>query len=149
MEQTLQALGGLLLKAIPTVLLVIILHFYLKRMLFAPLHRVLEKRRHATEGARRLADEIFAKADQKAEAYAAAIQQARFEIYKEQEQVRQKWLAEQAQHIEEARRKAAELTEDVRAQVDEQAAEARESLIATSESLAEEIATSLLGGRAA
>ena len=36
MEQTLQALAGILLKAIPTIFLLLFLYFYLKLMLFGP-----------------------------------------------------------------------------------------------------------------
>ena len=36
MEKTLDALAGILLRAIPTVLIVLLLHWYLKAMLFQP-----------------------------------------------------------------------------------------------------------------
>ena len=49
----LQALGGILLRAVPTFLLVILLHFYLKSIFFKPLENVLRKRYDATEGARK------------------------------------------------------------------------------------------------
>ncbi len=52
MDAILNPLGGLLLRALPTFLLVLVLHFYLKRVFFAPLDKVLEARRQATEGAR-------------------------------------------------------------------------------------------------
>ena len=48
----LHALGGILLRAVPTFLLIILLHFYLKSIFFKPLERVLEARSEATEGAR-------------------------------------------------------------------------------------------------
>src|SRR5450759_4247310 len=44
MDQTLHALGVLFLKALPTFILVLLLHFYLKRMFFAPLQRALKRR---------------------------------------------------------------------------------------------------------
>ena len=44
MEATLRALSGILLHAIPTFLLVIFLHFYLKYMFFKPLGKVLQAR---------------------------------------------------------------------------------------------------------
>ena len=50
MEETLRALGGILLKAVPTFILVILLHFYLKFIFFKPLQRVLRLRYEATEG---------------------------------------------------------------------------------------------------
>jgi len=54
MEQTLQALGGILLKAIPTVILLLILHFYFKAVLFGPIEKMLQQRRELTEGAKRV-----------------------------------------------------------------------------------------------
>ena len=55
MDATLHALGEILLKAVPTVLLVVVLHFYLKYVFFRPLKKVLAERYDATEGARKLA----------------------------------------------------------------------------------------------
>ena len=62
MEATFQALGQILLKAVPTFVLVFVLYLYLARMFFRPLEEVLKRRYEATEGARKLADESLAKA---------------------------------------------------------------------------------------
>ena len=99
MEQTLQALGGILLKAIRTVILLIILHFYLKAVLFGPLDRVMQKRRELTEGARKTAEDSLAAAARKADEYEAKLRDARAAVYKQQEEIRKRWLDEQAQHV--------------------------------------------------
>src|ERR1039458_4228031 len=57
MDAMLHALGGILLRAVPTFLLVILLHFYLKSIFFKPLEKVLDQRYEATEGARKLAEQ--------------------------------------------------------------------------------------------
>ncbi len=62
MEQTLHDLGQLLLKAVPTILLLLVVHFYLKAMFFRPMADVLAKRRAATEGQRESAEALRAKA---------------------------------------------------------------------------------------
>src|SRR6266545_3384576 len=103
MEQTLQALSGILLKAIPTIVLVLILHFYLKRMLFAPLDRVLKQRDDATAGARKAAEDSLARAEQRATEFDNAIRDARSEVYREQEQVRQQMVEEQDARLKESR----------------------------------------------
>ena len=72
MEETLRALGEILLKAVPTFVLVFLLYLYLSRMFFRPLEEVLKKRYEATEGARKLADESLAKAAAKTAEYEAA-----------------------------------------------------------------------------
>jgi hypothetical protein len=52
MEQTIQALGGILIKAIPTALFLVILHFIFRFWLFGPLRKVLKQREELTAGAR-------------------------------------------------------------------------------------------------
>ena len=56
MDAMLHALGGILLRAVPTFLLVILLHFYLKIVFFKPLEKVLNQRDQSTAGARKLAE---------------------------------------------------------------------------------------------
>ena len=73
MEETLRQLGGILLRAVPTFIFVVLLHLYLKYIFFKPLERVLRERYDATEGARKLAEESIARAAQKADEYEAAI----------------------------------------------------------------------------
>jgi F-type H+-transporting ATPase subunit b len=48
MDAILNALGGLLLKALPTFFLVLLLHFYLKLVFYRPLEKVLSARHQAT-----------------------------------------------------------------------------------------------------
>src|ERR1700742_6200 len=85
MEDTFRALGEILLKAVPTFLLVIFLHFYLKKMFFKPLERVLRQRFEATEGARKLAEQALERASARTAEYEAAIRAAKSEIYQGQE----------------------------------------------------------------
>lgn len=147
MEQTLQALGGILLKSIPTIVFLLFLFFFLKAMLFGPLERMLKQREELTAGARKAAEEAIHRADKKAVEFDAALREARLAAYREQEELRKKWLAEQAAQIEDARAAAATLVEEGRKQIETDAAAARQSLTAESERLADEIAQSMLAGR--
>ena len=52
MDPIVASLREILINRIPTLLLVILLHFYLKEMFFQPLAEVLKKRYEATSGAR-------------------------------------------------------------------------------------------------
>src|SRR5271168_164107 len=79
MEATLHALSGILLKAIPTFLLVIVLHFYLKYMFFKPLEKVLRARYEATEGAQKRAAESLQRAADRTAEYEAALRAAQAE----------------------------------------------------------------------
>jgi F-type H+-transporting ATPase subunit b len=148
MGQTLQALGGILLQAIPTICLLLIVHFYLKFVFFRPLREVLDKRRAATEGARESAAAMLQKASEKADVLEAALRKARDEIYQENEATRRKWVDEQTSRLEEARRQSRELIHKAKQDLDAQAAVAKKSLEATAETLAEEITRSLLARRA-
>jgi F-type H+-transporting ATPase subunit b len=149
MEQTVQALGGILLKAIPTVILLIILHFYLKAVLFGPLDRVLKQRRELTEGARKIAEDSLAAATRKAEEYEAKLRDARAAVYKQQEEIRKRWLEEQANDVAEARTRSESAVKAAREAIGQDAEAARKSLEETSKTVADQIVTMVLGRRAA
>lgn len=144
MDQTLQALGGILLKAIPTICLLLIVHIYLRWMFFGPLRNILAKRREATEGARESAEVLLAKATSKAAAIEAELRKAREEIYQEQEEARKRWTAEQSASLEKARLQSREMIQQAKIELDAEAAAAKRELAATTDSLAEQITESLL-----
>lgn len=149
MDATLRALGGILLRAIPTVILLIIVNLYLKRMFFDPMREVLAKRRAATEGARKSAEALLAQASAKAGEIEAALRKARDEIYQEQEEARHRWIGEQTASLEEARRASRDLIHQAKQQLDTEAAAAKRDLTATTAALADQIAQTLLEGKAA
>ena len=148
MESTLNALGGILLRALPTFFLVLFLHFYLKRVFFGPLDKILKQRYDATEGARKAAESSFARAETKAAEYESAMRAARSDVYREQEKVRLQWREEQAAKSSDARAKADAMIKEAQASIAAQVEEARRTLRSQSESLAEEIANSVLRRRA-
>ena len=147
MEEILQSLGELLLRALPTFLLLIIFHFYLKWAFYRPLDRLLKKRWQATQGARESADLSLARAAEKAEAYETAVRAARADLYREQEEMRRKREQERAEAIEQARREADETLRNARAGLSAQTEEARAGLRAHSDALADEIVGAVLAGR--
>ena len=149
MQETLQALGGILLKAIPTVILLIILHFYLKAVLFGPLDRVEKKRRELTEGARKVAGDSLAAAARKADEYEAKLRDARAVVYRQQEEIRKRWLEEQAQQIAEARTRSESAVKAAREAIALDATAARKTLQDTSAGIADQIVATVLGKRAA
>jgi F-type H+-transporting ATPase subunit b len=149
MEETLRALGLLILKAIPTFILVILLHFYLKWVYFRPMGRVLKARYDATEGARRLAEETLARASEKAAEYEAQLRAARSAIYREQEEFRRRLGEEHAARLQQARQEADAGLLEARRQLAEELEAAKGSLGAQADSLAEEIADTILRRRAA
>ena len=149
MQETLNALGGILLKAIPTVILLIILHFYLKAVLFGPLDRIMQKRRELTEGARKTAQDSLAAATRKADEYEAKLRDARAAVYKQQEEIRKRWMEEQAQQVAEARARSEATVKAAREAIAADATAARKSLQDSSAMVADQIVTTVLGRRAA
>ena len=149
MEQTLQSLGGILLKSIPTIVLLIILHFYLKAMLFGPLDRILKQRRELTDGARKVAEDSLAAAKRKADEYDIKLREARGVVYKEQEEMRKRWLEEQANEVAQARTRMEASVKTAREALAADAAAAQGSLKDASSTLADQIAETVLGRKAA
>jgi F-type H+-transporting ATPase subunit b len=148
MEQTLHALAGILQKAALTVALLLLLHFYLKAMLFGPLEKVLNQRDRLTKGAREAGAQSLAAADKKTQEYEAKLREARAEVYKEQEEIRRRWLEDQASEVSQARERNAAAVRKAREEIVAEAAAARLSLTESSGALANEIATAVLAGRA-
>jgi F-type H+-transporting ATPase subunit b len=149
MEETLRQLGGILLRAVPTFILVVLLHLYLKFIFFKPLERVLRQRYDATEGARKLAEESIARASQKAEEYESALRAARADTYKEMEQLRRKLQDDRAASVKEARAQADAAVAQAKAALSAEVAALKKNLGAESDALADRIATKILSGRAA
>ena len=149
MEQTLNALGGLLLKALPTFLLVLVLHYYLKYVFFKPLEKVLQQRFDATEGARKAAEQSLARAEEKARQYETALRQAKAEVYQEQEQIRRKLQADRADRVREARQKTDAAVAQGKAALEAEVGQLKTQLGAESEALAEQIAQAVLRRRVA
>ena len=149
MDQTLHGLARIVLNGLPTSLLVILLCIYLKVMYFKPFEKMLAERYAATEGARKAAEESLARAQAKAAEFDAALQQARNEIYAQQEQYLKKLQEQQAAETETARKSAEEKIKQGRQELAVEAATARASLAVQSELLAAQIAEAILSGRAA
>jgi F-type H+-transporting ATPase subunit b len=144
MEETLHALGGILLRAIPTFLLLFALHFYLKYMFFKPLDKVLHARYEATEGARLRAAESLERAAAKTAEYEAAMRAARAEVYQTQERLHRRLQEEHAAKLQTARERAEAAVRDAKAQLAAEIAQAKTDLAAQSDALAGQIADAIL-----
>jgi F-type H+-transporting ATPase subunit b len=148
MEATLQALGGILLKAVPTFLLLVLLHFYLKGVFFNPLRKVLRQRYEATEGARKLAAESLERAAAKTAEYEAAMRAARTEIYQAQEQAHKRLQEGESAELGAARRRGEAALAEAKALLSIDVEAAKAALGRDSELLANQIAESILRGNA-
>jgi F-type H+-transporting ATPase subunit b len=149
MDATLRALGQILLKAVPTFLLVLLLYAYLTRVFFRPLEKVLQKRYEANEGARKLAEESQAKATAKMAEYEAAMRAARGVVYQELGKLRSQLQAERNASLEVARKQAETQIAAVKSELEGEVAVLKQSLAAQSDLLATQIAESILRRSAA
>ena len=138
-----------MVKAIPTIFLFIILYFYLKVMLFGPLEKVLKQRDELTAGARKAAEASRAAAERKQQEYERKFTEARAEVYRAQEETRNKWLNDQASQTAEARQGSDAAIRGAKEQIEAEASAARDTLAGTSAQLADEIATAILSGKRA
>jgi F-type H+-transporting ATPase subunit b len=144
MDATLHALGGLLLRAIPTFLLVILLHFYLKSFFFKPFEKMLNQRYEATEGARKLAEQILERAAAKASEFEAALRAAKGEVYQAQEKLYKQLQEQQAAELLTARKQADAAVKQAKAELAQDVEAAQARLALESDRLATQIAESIL-----
>jgi len=129
--------------------LVLVLHFYLRKMFFQPLERVLAERRAATQGAREAAEASSAKAAKLAADYEQALRATRADIAREHEELRKKLLEEHARALAEAKVSVRAEIEEARKQIAREAESARAALWAESERLANRIVERMVMGRVA
>jgi F-type H+-transporting ATPase subunit b len=149
MDEILRQLGGIAVRAVPTFILVLLLHVYLKHIFFRPLERALDERYKVTEGARKAAAESLEKAEAKAAEYEAQIRAARAQIYAEQEQLFAQLHQERATQVSAARAQADAAIAKARTELGRELDAARQNLEGESEQLATLIADSVLGRRVA
>lgn len=149
MDETINALGDLLLKSIPTILFFVFLTAYLKSVYFKPLANILEERRKATEGLREISQQAFASADEKASEYERALQAARAEINSDNEKIRRQLLQEQSETIARARAEAEAKLAAARNVIAGEVSQAGGEIETQIQPLTEQIIASLLRRRAA
>jgi F-type H+-transporting ATPase subunit b len=144
MDSTLNALGGILLKAVPTFVLVILLLFYLKKVFFQPMEKILHRRYEATEGARKLAEQSLQRATARTAEYEAAIRAARSEVYQAQERLFKQLQESESAQIAAARHTADTAIRGAKDQLARDVEEAKATLSRETESLATQIAENIL-----
>lgn len=149
MDAMLHALGEILLRAVPTFLLIILLHFYLKNVFFKPLEKVLHARYDATEGARKMAEQSLAQAAAKAEEFEKALFQAKTEVYQSQEKSFKDLQEQHSTAVANARANAEAEIKQAKAALAAEMAEVKRTLAAESDALADRIADSILRRNAA
>jgi F-type H+-transporting ATPase subunit b len=149
MDATFHALGEILLKAVPTFLLVFFLNYYLRAVFYKPLERVRQQRYEATDGARQRAQESIERAEKKTAEYERALREAQAAVYQTQDKLHRELQDRQAADLHAARQQADVAVQQAKAALGGDIAAAKTSLARDSELLANQIVESILRRSAA
>ena len=144
MDEIFQQVGTLLLGAIPTTLLFIVLVLCYQFLVQKPLSRTLEERRARTEGAVEDAHKAIAQAEARAAEYANKLRQARAEIFKMREQRIKQWSAERDAALDSARKAAGLRVSQAKAELEAEAANARQAIQVSAGDLANRVVRAVL-----
>lgn len=136
--------GQLLLGALPTsfLFIVVVLAYYF--LIQKPLTRTLEERRARTEGAIEKAHQAIARAEERTQEYAARLRQARAELYKLREQRMKQWNAERDAALDATRKAAGQRVGQAKAELEIEAAHARQAIHASAGELASRVVRAVL-----
>jgi F-type H+-transporting ATPase subunit b len=144
MGHTLHQLGQLLFDSIPTILLFVVLHYYLKWMLYKPLRATLAARAAQIEGRQATAQRLLESAGQKLADYEEKLRRRRADNYKLIDARRQEGLKLAQQQLAEARQQSAQAMAQARQKLAEENSQARAQLRGAAEGLAGQIMAQVL-----
>jgi F-type H+-transporting ATPase subunit b len=139
MGDTLRQLGGLLLGAIPTIILMTLLYGVYAVLVDKPFTAVLAERRRRTEGAIEKARADIAAAEARTADYEQRLREARVAVVKAQEARRELALQARTSAVSEARARAQAQVDQARAGIDQEKLRAEAGLEAETGRLAAEI----------
>jgi F-type H+-transporting ATPase subunit b len=144
MDEILRQLGGYLLGAIPTIVLLLGVFAAYRALVHRPLARVLEERHRRTEGAMERARSDIAAAEAKAADYEQRLREARTSLFKAQEARRKKALEARAAALTEARAHAQQHVQEARGAMERDKLTAQAGLEVEAARLADEIIRAIL-----
>jgi F-type H+-transporting ATPase subunit b len=139
MDETLRQLGGLLLGAVPTVILLALLYVLYKTIVHKPLRRVLDERRSKTEGAVEKSRADIAAAEARTSEYEQRLREARATLFRAQEARRKEALDARSVAMNEARTKAQAQVQAAKADIEKDREAAQTGLQGQVQALAIEI----------
>jgi F-type H+-transporting ATPase subunit b len=144
MGETLRQLGGLLLGAAPTSLLLLTLYILYTFLVHRPLTAVLAERRSRTQGAMEKARADIAAAEARTADYEQRLREARQKIFKGQEVRRQQASQARSQAVATARAHSQDQVKQARAAMEEDKQQALSRLQSDAARLATEIVRTVL-----
>jgi F-type H+-transporting ATPase subunit b len=139
MDEILNQLGGLVLGAVPTMVLFLFLVVAYGLLVRRPLDRVLAERRARTSGAVEQARGAIAAAEAKTADYEDRLRRARAEALAVREQRLKQWSAERDKALAEARAATAEKVKAAKGEIEQSVAIAQLQIEGMSAELSEKI----------
>jgi len=144
MDEILRQLGGYLLGAIPTIVLLLMVFAAYRALVHRPLARVLAERHSRTEGAMERARADIAAAEAKAADYEQRLREARTALFKAQEARRKQALEARTAALAEARAHAHKQVTEAREAMEKDKVSAQDRLQLEAGRLADEIIRAIL-----
>lgn len=144
MQEIIQQVGTLLLGSVPTILLFMVLVLAYQFLVQGPLTAMLKERHARTVGAVENAHQAIAQAEARAEQYAAKLRQARAEVFRMREARVKQWGAERDAALDGARKVAGQKVRQAKAELEAEAAQARQSIQASAGELANQVVRAVL-----
>ncbi len=144
MQEILEQVGKLLLGSVPTLILFILLVIAYQTLVQGPLGRTLRERRARTKGAVEEASKAIAAAEARTTEYGNKLRQARAEVFRIRENRLKEWSQERDAALEAARNAAAVRVLEARVGLENEAAVARKTLMASADQLAEQVVRAVM-----
>ncbi len=130
--------------AIPTMILFVVLVMAYQYLVQGPLTATLKRRRELTDGAIEAAQQAVAQAEERTGEYAAKLRQARADVYKIRERRLQQWTAERDSALDAARKASGQKLSQAKAEIEAEAATAKQALEASAGDLAGQVVRAVL-----
>jgi F-type H+-transporting ATPase subunit b len=124
--------------------LILLMIWFLNRMFFRPIYKVLETREKNSGGRSSEAREIMVQVQQKETAFDSAMREARAEGYSLIEKNRSKAVAKRHKNVEAVKQEVEAMLATEKASIAEQTAEAQNTITAEARKMAETISANIL-----
>ncbi len=144
MDQILNQIGGLVLGAVPTMLLFIFLVVAYGLLVRRPLDRILAERRARTSGAVEKAKDAISEAEARTAEYEDRLRHARAEIFAAREVRLKQWAAQREQAIGDARAATTQKVLAGKLEIEQGLVEARRQIETASAELSEQVLRAVL-----
>jgi F-type H+-transporting ATPase subunit b len=139
MNEILNQLGGLVLGAVPTMVLILLLVVGYGLLVRRPLEHVLNDRRARTTGAVEQAQNAIAEAEARTTEYEDKLRKARADILTAREQKLKQWSTERDHALSDARAVTVEKVKAAKSEIEQSVAIAQLQIDGTSAELSEQV----------